>query len=71
MFFLFFCFFYLGNQKIVHISATKYLIDMGFESKYSFLNGQLHHIIKSNLDIADKWLISLDHVTYVYFHQRN
>ena len=53
--------------RIVHISATRCLIEMGFESKCSILNGQVIYIEKSKLNIADMWLIPLDRVTYFIF----
>ena len=37
---------------------------MGFESKCSILHGQVIYIEKLKLEIADMWLIPLDHVTY-------
>ena len=37
---------------------------MGFESKCSFLNGQVIYVEKLKLNIADMWLIPLDRVTY-------
>ena len=35
-----------------------------FKSKCSILNGQVAYVEKSNLNIANIWLISLDCVTY-------
>ena len=52
-------------KRIVHISATRCLIEMGFESKCSILNGKVTYIEKSKLNIANMWLIPLDRVTYV------
>ena len=40
-------------QRIVHISATRCLIEMGFGSKCRILNGQVVYIEKSKLNIAD------------------
>ena len=40
-------------QKIVHISATRCAIEMGFGSKCSNLNGQVVYLKKSKLNIAD------------------
>ena len=37
---------------------------MGFGSKCSILNGKVIYIEKSKLNIADMWLIPLDHVTF-------
>ena len=37
---------------------------MGFELKCSILNEQVIYIEKSKLNIANMWLIPLDHVTY-------
>ena len=48
-------------QIIVHISATRCPTEMGFGSKCSILNGQVIYIKKSKLNIADMWLIPLDH----------
>ena len=53
--------------RIVHISATRCPIEMGFGSKCSILNGQVICIEKSKLNIADMWLIPLDRVTYMFF----
>ena len=41
---------------------------MGFESKWNILNRQIVDVEKSELDIADMWLISLDHVTYCHMN---
>ena len=57
---------YFWIWRIVHISATRCLIEMGFGSKCSILNGQVIDIEKSELNIADMWLIPLDRVTYMY-----
>ena len=38
---------------------------MGYGSKCNIWYGQVDYIENSKLNIADKWLISLDHVTYV------
>ena len=38
---------------------------MGFKSKCSIWNRQVIYIEKSKLNIADMWLIPLDHVTYI------
>ena len=54
-------------QIIVHISATGYLIEMGFGSKCNILNGLVIYIEKSKLNIADMWLIPLDRVTIDHF----
>ena len=53
-------------QRIAHIFATRCQIEMGFESKCSILNGQVVHVEKSKMKIADMWLIPLDRVTYKY-----
>ena len=47
----------------VHISATGCPIEMGSRLKCSILNGQVIFVGKSKLNIADMWLIPLDHVT--------
>ena len=52
------------RQQIVHISATRCPIVMGFEWRCSIINGQMIFTEKSKLNIADMWLIRLDHVTY-------
>ena len=52
-------------KRIVHLSATRCPIQMGFRSKCSILNGQVIYIKKFKLNIADMWLIPLDRVTYV------
>ena len=46
-------------QRIVHISATRYLIGMGFGSKCSILNRKVIYIEKSKLNFADIWLVPL------------
>ena len=51
-------------QRIAHISWTRCRIVMGYGSKCRIWNWQVDYIEKSKLNIADKWLISLDHVTY-------
>ena len=38
---------------MVHISATRYPIEMEFESKCNILNGQVIYIEKSKLNIID------------------
>ena len=55
-------------HRIIHISATRCPIEMGFGSKCCIFNGQVIYIEKSKLNIADMWLIPLDHVTYVWYH---
>ena len=40
-------------QRIVHISATRCLIKMGFGSQCRILNGQVIYVKKSKLNIAD------------------
>ena len=52
-------------KRIVHISATRCPIEMGFGSRCSILNGQVIYIEKPKLKIADMWLIPLDRVTYM------
>ena len=52
-------------QRIGHISATKYPIEMQFGSNCSILNGQVTYIEKSKLNITNMLLIPLDRVTYV------
>ena len=37
---------------------------MGFRSKCNILDGQVIYVKKSKLNIADMWIIPLDHVTY-------
>ena len=41
-------------HRIIHISATRCLIEMGFGSKCSIFNGQVIDDEKSKLNIADK-----------------
>ena len=50
-------------QTIVHISATRCPIEMGFESKCSILNEQVVYVKNSKLNIGNMWLIPLDPVT--------
>ena len=52
-------------KRIVHNSATRCPIEMGFGSKCSILNGQVIYFQKSKLNVADMWLIPLDRVTYM------
>ena len=40
-------------KEIIHISATRCPIEMGFGSKCSILNGQVIYIEKSKLNMAD------------------
>ena len=40
-------------QIIVHLSATRCPIELGFGSKCSILNGEVIYIEKSKLNIAD------------------
>ena len=54
-------------KRIVHISATRCSIEMGFESRCSILNRQVIYIEKAKLKIADMWLIPLDRVTYLFW----
>ena len=50
----FLCFTLILNlKKNVHISATRYPIEMGFRSKCSILNGQVIYIQKGKSNIAD------------------
>ena len=49
-------------QRIVHISATRSQIEMGFGSKCSIFNGQVIYIQNLKFNIADMWLIPLDRV---------
>ena len=42
--------------------------DDGFETKFCILNEKLIYIENWKLNIADKWLIPIPHVTYVYAH---
>ena len=51
-------------QRIAHISWTRCQIVMGYGSKCRIWYVQKGYIENSKLNIADKWLISLDHVTY-------
>ena len=44
---------YFLIQRIVHISATRCPIEMGFGSNCSILNGQVTYAEKSKLNIAD------------------
>ena len=53
------------HQKVVNISATRCAIEMGFGSKCSILNWQMIYPEKSNLNIANMWLIPLDCVTNI------
>ena len=53
-------------ERIVHISATRCPIEMGFRSKCSICPGQVIYIEKSKLNIEDMWLIPLDRVTFVW-----
>ena len=39
---------------------------MGFRSKCGTLNAQVIYIKKSKLNIANMWLITLDHVKFIY-----
>ena len=55
-------------QRITHISWTRCRIVMGYGSQCRIWYVQVDHIENSKLDIADKWLISLDHVTYLSFN---
>ena len=57
----------LGTQRIVHISATRCPIVMGFGLKCSILNGQVAYSKKLKLNTADMWLVPLDHATI--YHQ--
>ena len=50
--------------RIAHISWTRCRIVMGYGSKCRIWYVQVVYIENSKLNIADKWLISLDHVTY-------
>ena len=59
--FLFYTVFEL--HRIVHISVTRCLIEMGFESKCSILNGRMIDNEKSKLNFLDTWLIPHDRVT--------
>ena len=54
----------LEIQRIAHISWTRCRIVMGYGSKCRIWYVQVDYIENSNLNITDKWLISLDHVTY-------
>ena len=51
-------------NRVIHISATVCLIEMGFGSKSSIFNGQQIYIENPKLNIADMWPIPLDRVTY-------
>ena len=51
-------------HRIIHISATRCLIEIGFGSKCSIFNEQVIDNDKSKLNIADKRLIPLDRVTF-------
>ena len=53
-------------HRIIPISVTRCLIEMGFGSKYGALNGQMIDIEKSKLNIANMWLIPLDRATDTY-----
>ena len=49
----FLCFTLFVKLKNVHVSATRCLLEMGFGSKCSILNGRVIYIEKSKLIIAD------------------
>ena len=49
----FLCLYCFELQRIVHISATRCPIEMGFGLKCRILNGQVIYIEKSKLNIAD------------------
>ena len=51
------------NFKECSYLRNQYLIEMGFGSKGSILNGQVIYVEKSKLNVADMWLIPLDRVT--------
>ena len=55
-------------QRIVHITATRCMTEMGFESKCSNFKDQVIYLKKSNLNIGDMRLIPLDRVTYSDAH---
>ena len=61
----FLCFTLFLIQRIGHISAARCVIEIGFGSKCSIFIGQVIYTEKSKLNIADMWLIPLDHVTYI------
>ena len=58
-------------KRIVHISATRCPIEMGFGSKCSILNGQVIYIEKSKLNIAEACLIPLERVTNAVTYHRD
>ena len=52
-------------KRIAHISWTRRWIVMGMDQKCRIWYVQVDYIENSKLNITDKWLISLDHVTYM------
>ena len=50
-------------QRIVHTSAIRCSIEMGFWSKCGISNGQVTYVENSKLNIAEMWLIPLDRAT--------
>ena len=57
--------YWFEHHRIIHISSTKCLIQMGFGLKCSNSNGKVIYTEKSKLNIADMWLILLDCVTNI------
>ena len=55
-------------QRIALISWTRCRIARGYGSKCRICYAQVDYIENSKLNITDKWLISLDHVTFNLFH---
>ena len=67
------CMFYIVFEfkKRAHISTTRYVIEMGFGSKWSILNGQVVYIETPKLNIANLLLIPLDPVTFLFYFDSN
>ena len=61
--FLYFTYF-RNLKRLSVVSASRYLIVMRFKSKCGIFNGQVVYIENSELNIANMWVILLDHVTY-------
>ena len=57
---------FLNFKKIVHLVATRCLIEMRFGSHCSIFKRQVIYIEKSKFNIADMWLIPLDRVTLIW-----
>ena len=59
---------YVEIQRIAHIPWTRCRIVMWYGSKCRIWYVRVDYLEKSKLTIADKWLISLDHVTSTHTH---